>query len=138
MHTDTNTSEKLAALEGISAALHHALQEMLETLRASKPGEAGREFSVRLTIDLPDSLPGAIRPPDRTKQVGPAPAHRVRIAGMTWEYPVVAVAQVVATVTVFGSRGETPPTGMHRGIWFLPVENDETRERRAQEQRSRP
>jgi hypothetical protein len=119
---DTNTGDKLAALEGISVALHHALQQMLETLRASRSGEAGREYSVRLTIDLPDSLPGTIRPPDRAKRVRPPPPRRVRIAGMVWEYPAVATARIVATVTVFGSRGEEPPAGMNRGVWHLPVE----------------
>jgi hypothetical protein len=49
-----------------------------------------------------------------------------------------AVAQVVATVTVFGSRGEEPPAGMNRGVWHLPLENDETRKRRAQERRGGP
>jgi hypothetical protein len=108
---------------------------MLETLRASKSGEAGREYSVRLTIDLSDSLPSTIRSPNRAKKVRPAPPRHVRVAGMVWEYPAVAVAQVVATVTVFGSRGEEPPIGMNRSTWFLPVENDETREKQAHEQR---
>jgi hypothetical protein len=124
MHNDTNASEKLAALESVSVALNKALQQMLEMLQASKVGEAGKELSIHLTIDLPGSLPSTIRPPDRAKRVRPGPPHRIRAGGMTAEYPVLAVAQVVATVTVFGSLGAQPPTGMNRGVWYLPLEND--------------